>query len=79
MNELLRNIPKVDELLRSPALAEQVARYGEHAVKEAIRAELEELRGEILSGRTAFASRLSSLPYTVRSCAPDIRNRSGAL
>ena len=26
-----------------------------------------------------FASRLSSLPYTVRSCTPDIRNRSGAL
>ena len=28
MNQLLRNIPKVDDLLRNPALAETIAQYG---------------------------------------------------
>ena len=51
MNELLRKIPKVDELLRSPALAADVRAHGEHAVTEAIRASLEELRRGILEGR----------------------------
>ncbi|MBR7178102.1 MAG: L-seryl-tRNA(Sec) selenium transferase [Oscillospiraceae bacterium] len=51
MNELLRKIPKVDELLRSPALAPAIAQYGDRAVTEAIRAELEDLRREILSGQ----------------------------
>ena len=48
MKELLRKIPKVDELLRSPALTEAVAQYGDHAVTEAIRAELDALRQGIL-------------------------------
>ena len=52
MKELLRKIPKVDELLRSPVLAETVARYGDHAVKEAIRAELDKLRQAILEQQT---------------------------
>ncbi len=49
MNELLRKIPKVDELLKSPALTESIAQYGNHAVTEAIRAELDVLRQSILS------------------------------
>lgn len=49
MNELLRKIPKVDELLKSPALTESIAQYGNHAVTEAIRAELDALRQAILS------------------------------
>ena len=48
MNELLRKIPKVDELLRSPALAEAALQYGEKAVTEAIRAEVDALRQGIL-------------------------------
>ena len=52
MKELLKNIPKVDELLRSPALAETIAQYADHAVTEAIRAELDALRQGILAGRT---------------------------
>ena len=44
MNELLRRIPKVDDLLRSPALAQTLAQYGEHATTEAVRAELDTLR-----------------------------------
>ena len=49
MNQLLRQIPKVDELLRSPALSETIAQYGDRAVTEAIRDELGALRQEILA------------------------------
>ena len=55
MNQLLRKLPKVDALLRSPHLAGSVANYGERAVTEAIREEVENLRREILAGsRTAL-------------------------
>lgn len=53
MKELLRKIPKVDELLRTPALAEPLAQYGDRAVTEAIRAELDVLRQGILAGQIA--------------------------
>jgi len=49
MKELLRKIPKVDELLRSDFLADAKDAYGESAVTEAIRAELDALRQGILS------------------------------
>jgi len=49
MNELLKKIPKVDELLRNPALAETIAQYGDHAVADAIRAELDAIRQAILN------------------------------
>ena len=52
MNELLRKIPKVDELLRSPELADAAAQYGDRAVTEAIRSELDGLRQAILSHQT---------------------------
>ena len=61
MKELLRKIPKVDELLRSPDLAETVAEYGERAVTEAIRAELDALRQGILSGGICALPELSVL------------------
>ena len=48
MKELLRKIPKVDELLRSAYLAEALHLYGDHAVTEAVRAELDALRQGIL-------------------------------
>ena len=48
MKELLRKIPKVDELLRSESLADALGLYGDHAVTEAIRAELDALRQGIL-------------------------------
>ena len=51
MNELLRKIPKVDELLRCRELEGLTARHGDHAVKKAVRAELDGLRGEILAGQ----------------------------
>ena len=48
MKELLRKIPKVDELLRSESLADALRLYGDHAVTEAVRAELDALRQGIL-------------------------------
>ena len=50
MKELLRKIPKVDELLRVPTLAESLVQYGDRAVTQAIRAELDFLRQGILKG-----------------------------
>ena len=61
MKELLRKIPKVDELLHSPDLAETVAEYGERAVTEAVRAELDALRQGILSGGICALPELSVL------------------
>ncbi len=49
--ELYRELPSVDELLRSPDLASQVAQYGLQAVTEAGRAVIERLRGEITEGK----------------------------
>ena len=49
MKELLRKIPKVDELLKQTALADAIVQYGTKAVTEAVRAELDCLRQEILS------------------------------
>lgn len=62
MKDLLRKIPKVDELLRLPALAEVIAAFGDRAVVEAIRAELDVLRQGILKGE------ISALPETADLC-----------
>lgn len=79
MNELLRKIPKVDELLRSPLLAEAAAQYGDRAVTDAIRSELEGLRQAILSHQTAavpeHAELCSGICRRVReSVLPSLRN-----
>ena len=62
MKELLKKIPKVDELLRSPALAQTIAHYGDRAVTEAVRTELDALRQDILKGL------LSVMPETAVLC-----------
>ena len=51
MNEILRKLPKVDELLRHPGLSRSCLEYGSKAVTEAIRQELQSLRQGILEGR----------------------------
>ena len=61
MKELLRKIPKVDELLRSPALAEAIEEYGDRAVTEAIRAELDALRQGILNQQITGMPELTEL------------------
>ena len=79
MNQLLRKIPKVDDLLRNPALAETIAQYGDHAVTEAIRRELDALRQKILSGQAAALPEQSSLCQQIimqvlRNSLPSFRN-----
>lgn len=62
-NELLRGIPKVDELLRAPALAALCGGMPEPVVKEAVRAALGELRDGVLNGS------LRELPEMDALCA----------
>ena len=51
MKELLRSLPKVDELLRSPELAPVCREYGQGAVTDGIRKEVDTLRQDILENR----------------------------
>jgi len=60
---LLRGIPKVDELLREAPLAALSAELPAQAVTEAVRDELEALRRSVLAGETA------ALPDTGTLCA----------
>ena len=69
MKELLKKIPKVDELLRNPALAESVAQYGDRAVTEAIRTELDALRQAILKGQVIAMPECSDLCHQIRTRA----------
>ena len=48
MDTLLRQIPKVDDLLRLPALNTLAAEVGAAAVTEAVRQTLDRLRADIL-------------------------------
>ena len=50
MDTLLRQIPKVDDLLRLPALNTLAAEAGTSAVTEAVRRTLDRLRADILVG-----------------------------
>jgi len=52
-NELLKKLPKVDELLMEAAIAPYMARYGKPAVTEAVRQAVDEIRKDLLAGGTA--------------------------
>ena len=52
MNQLLRKLPKVDELLRHEELSGLCREYGTGAVTDAVRQEIQFLRQEILAGHT---------------------------
>ena len=62
MKELLRKIPKVDELLKQPPLADAIAQHGTKSVTEAVRAELDYLRQDILSRQ------VNTMPQTEELC-----------
>ena len=49
----LRNLPSVDELLRSDEAVELIERYGRRLTTDALRHELEEARGRVRKGRPA--------------------------
>ena len=61
MKELLRKIPKVDELLRNSVLAEAAKQYGDRAVTEAIRLQLDILRQGILNQQITVMPEISDL------------------
>ena len=61
MKELLRQIPKVDELLRHPTLAEEIRQYGDRAVTEAVRRELDGVRQGILHQQITAMPEFSAL------------------
>ena len=63
MDTLLRQIPKVDDLLRLPALKMLAAEVGTSAVTEAVRRTLDRLRADILVGT------VTELPSTEALCA----------
>ena len=50
MNELLRRLPKVDDLLRAPELTRVCRDYGERMVTDAVRKEVDGLRRALLAG-----------------------------
>ncbi|MFI5104542.1 MAG: L-seryl-tRNA(Sec) selenium transferase [Terriglobales bacterium] len=52
-SELYRLLPSVDELLQSPELTPLLAREGQPALADAVRAVLDQLRNEIASGSLA--------------------------
>lgn len=51
--ELLRNIPKVDELLKEPTIAKLLNEAPAQTITDAVRTALDELRHDVLSGVTA--------------------------
>ena len=66
--DLYRSLPAVDELLRSPELAELIAHEGHVAVAEAARTVLGRVRDEISSGRLdgdALALAISGIPGAI--------------
>ena len=67
MNGLLRTLPKVDDLLRDPALEEVCREYGENMVTDSIRREVDDLRRGLLS------QTLDALPERSEICRSIIR------
>jgi L-seryl-tRNA(Ser) seleniumtransferase len=77
MKDLLRKIPKVDDIMRH-AQWQGVEQYGEHTAKESLRAVLNELRSAIREGRTeALPTREQIIAETrdraAQSLAPKLR------
>lgn len=68
-SDLYRLLPSVDELLKHPALAEAIAREGQPALTESIRAVLVKLREEISAGvlgsQSAVELAVANLPQAV--------------
>ncbi|HLK08850.1 MAG TPA: L-seryl-tRNA(Sec) selenium transferase, partial [Candidatus Angelobacter sp.] len=68
-SDLYRLLPAVDELLKNAALTDMLAREGQHAITESVRAVLASLRDEISAGtlgnRAAVELAVSHLPQAV--------------
>lgn len=66
MNQLLRKIPKVDEVLKAPGWAELVDTYPEIPAKEALRTFLDQLRSGIREGTVASIPPIDAIVGEVR-------------
>ena len=58
MNERLRSLPSVDEVLARPAVRALVERVGRPAAKAAVRAAIAEARDRILAGQAPLLDAL---------------------
>ena len=67
-NQLLREIPKVDDLLRSPALVSLCQNAPRSAVADAVRSVLAELRSSVLAGEAAALPDEAALAARVAEC-----------
>ena len=67
-NQLLREIPKVDDLLRSPALVSLCQNAPRSAVADAVRSVLAELRSSVLTGEAAALPDEAALAARVAEC-----------
>ena len=80
MDTLLRQIPKVDDLLRLPALNTLAAAVGAAAVTEAVRRTLDRLRADILWGPSqSCPPRRPSALKSARRAGHPVCPPSGAL
>ena len=67
-NQLLREIPKVDDLLRSPALVSLCQNAPRSAVADAVRSVLAELRSSVLAGEAVALPDEAALAARVAEC-----------
>ena len=66
MNELLRKIPKVDEVFKEAAWAELIGTFPEVLAKEALRTFLDTLRLDIKGGKAASVQPMETIIAAVR-------------
>ena len=66
--DLLKKLPKVDELLLDSAVAEAIAAYGRSAMLTALRASIEAVRGEILAGGKTEPDAVRIIEEALKSC-----------
>lgn len=76
--ELLRSIPKVDELLKNPMLAAACEKLAPQTVTDSVRRVLEELRAGVLSGEISAIPAVEELCRRVdatayQECLPSLR------
>ena len=78
----LRNLPSVDELLRSPRMSEPLAQFGRPAVTAAIREALAAARqaaGEALGPDQLIAAALASLAARAKPALRPVFNLTGTV
>ena len=80
-HSLLSRLPGLDALLRLPATRHLITRHGRHAVSEAARAELEQLRAHVRqhAGWPQWFAGIDSLPPRLENSWSTSRTTCGML